>query len=74
VSAQSRKNRPRIGRVPSSASNTFAMLIEHETKTILEKRKTKGWGSDLGLNYTVMLLLGREEFPALEGIAVESLT
>lgn len=34
----------------------------------------KGWGCDLGLNYTVLFLAGGEEFPALEGIAVESLT
>jgi hypothetical protein len=36
---QNRKNKPRIGLVPSAASKIFAMLIEHETKTIFEKRK-----------------------------------
>jgi hypothetical protein len=71
---QNRKNKPRIGLVPSAASKIFAMLIEHETKTIFEKRKrTLGMRSRPQL-YRAVFAGGGEEFPALEGIAVESLT
>jgi hypothetical protein len=49
------------------------MLIEHETKTILEKRKGKVVGMRSRPQLYRAVFAGEEEFPALEGIVVESL-